>query len=464
MEGVGAGVAPVQVEPDLVARRPRARQLVDLRADLERDVGGELLDGRHPHGDRAARLGRQVLAGGVEQGRDLAADVVGERLGRPQLRLQPSVPLEDVPLLGRAGLVVAAVGPGSRGGAGVGRAGLEATAGDAEVEVAEDELDRGQVEGAVDELDLLLVDVAGRGRPRHAHVGDGDAAGLGEPLAEVVPVVVEDDAGLLARDDREDVLVAALQHALEDGEVADLRAGGERLATGEDDLVALVADGEVVVAGVDRAAEEQVAGRVQLLHGGDLLGRADQAHGPGPQVVVGQELADRAVAGRDLAHDLVGQVPRLAGAAVLDGTEQGDEAGVLQELHFGGGHGLGAVALDGVGGQDAGDVGGTLEPAGGGGRSGLVGPGGRLHGVPDGQVVGDGHRVAPFLALVGNAARRGLATPAGTRPTPERARSGVWCQAVVRASSPSWPASTACVSSSRTIGSTFSPKYAMSSR
>ena len=183
---------------------------------------------------------------------------------------------------------------------------------DAEVEVDEDELDGGDVEGVVGAGPELLVDVAGGRGPRGADAVEGDAAALGEPLADVVPVVVEGQALAVGGDDREDMAVGALQDAFEDGDVGDLAAGGEGLAAGEDEVVAVLGDHDVLVARVDGPAEEPAVPGGLGLHVLPLFAGADQAGGPVPEVVVAEELADGPVGLGDLADDPVGGGPVLA--------------------------------------------------------------------------------------------------------------------------------------------------------
>jgi hypothetical protein len=132
----------------------------------------------------------------------------------------------------------------------------------------------------------------------------------------------------------------------------------------ERDLVALVTDDDVGVARVHRAAEEPPLPRGLGLDMGDLLGRAHQARGPEPEQVVAQELADRAVAGGHLPDHAVGGRPLLAAAAVLDGAEEGDEAGVLEQGDLRVRRLPGRATLGGVGGQDGAHEARPLEPLG----------------------------------------------------------------------------------------------------
>ena len=172
----------------------------------------------------------------------------------------------------------------------------------------------------------------------------------------------------------------ALDHALQHRHVGDPAAGRERLVAGEGDLVALVADDDVRVARVHRAAEEPPLPRRLGLDVGDLLGRAHQARGPEPEQVVAQELADRAVAGGHLPDHAVGGGPLLPAAAVLHGAEQRDEAGVLEQGDLRVRRLPGGVTLGGVGGQDGAHEARPLEPVGLGARGGQgaeVGGGGR---------------------------------------------------------------------------------------
>ena len=116
----------------------------------------------------------------------------------------------------------------------------------------------------------------------------------------------------------------------------------------EHDGVALVGDRHVVVAWIDGTAEEPLVLRGIGLDGLDLLGSTDQTRGPEPEKVVAQQLTDRAVGLRDGANHLVGRGPILAAATVLDGTEQRDEPGVLEQLNLCGRKLTTLVASNGV--------------------------------------------------------------------------------------------------------------------
>ncbi|MCO5561387.1 hypothetical protein L7F22_015008 [Adiantum nelumboides] len=390
VQGVRADVAPEPVEAQLRGRRAGPEALEDPAGDLQRDLGGARLHRGDPHLVLAALLGGDAVGVTVDR-LLLLRDGVGQRLHRPQLRVQVAVEVELVGLVD--GALLAAVQPRAGLRAGVLGRGLQRPAGDAEVEVGEHELEHRHVERVVDPRLERLVDEPGGRRPRHGDVGDRDAAALGEALADVVPVVVECEAVLGARDDREDVLVRPLDDALQHGDVGDLAAGGERLGAVVDDLVAGVADGDVGVARVHRTAEEPlVAGRVGL-DGGDLLGRADQTRGPEPEQVVAEQLADGAVARGDLADHPVGQRPLLSAAPVLDRPQDGDQAGVLEQGDLVVRGGARPVAGCGVTLQDTADVAGPGQPARGvGGRGGPVE---RLDGGGLGTVLGRGHDVSP---------------------------------------------------------------------
>ncbi|GGZ96399.1 hypothetical protein GCM10010389_39590 [Streptomyces echinoruber] len=233
------------------------------------------------------------------------------------------------------------------------------------------------------------------------------------------------------------MLVGALEDAFQDGDVGDLAAGGEGLVAGEDQVVAVLGDDDVVVARVDGAAEEPAVACGLGFDVLPLLAGADQAGGPVPQVVVAEELADGAVGLGDFTYDAVGGGPVLSPAAVLGGPEEGDQAGVLQEPDLRVRGGAGAVALDGVGGQDGGDLGGAGDPLGGGGGGGA--------GLPVGGRGGAHGRTASFAV-------RGAATGAGAGQAETGTEAG-------RA-----PPSGSWASSSRTRGSTRRPKYSTSSR
>jgi hypothetical protein len=65
-------------------------------------------------------------------------NAIEQSVRREQVRVPPTVALEDVELLGRAVFVVAAERPGAGALGGVGGGRVEGSLGDSEVEVAED--------------------------------------------------------------------------------------------------------------------------------------------------------------------------------------------------------------------------------------------------------------------------------------------------------------------------------------
>ena len=75
------------------------------------------------------------------QGRDLLPSPVSQRLRRTEVREEVPVSLENVELVGRGGLVVPTEGPRTSRADTVLGCESQCALGDAEVEVAEDELD-----------------------------------------------------------------------------------------------------------------------------------------------------------------------------------------------------------------------------------------------------------------------------------------------------------------------------------
>ena len=144
-----------------------------------------------------------------------------------------------------------------------------------------------------------------------------------------------------------------VQHPFEHRDVGDLAAGREALAAVEDDVVALVADHHVVVARVHRAAEEPLVAGGLGLDGGDLLGCADQPGRPEPQVVVAEQLADRAV-GRRRPRGSPGTRSASPGPPppCSTGPSRVTRPASLSSCDLGVRGGAGAVALGGVGGED----------------------------------------------------------------------------------------------------------------
>ena len=298
MQRVGADVLPEAVEAVLLGGGAGTRHLEDARGDLERGVGDHDLEGGDGLGDLAA-LGLGQVAAGAEGGGELGADLVGQGLDGLQLGVVAAVLGDDVVLVGGLLLRVEGEGPGAGLGEGVALGGLEGAVGDAQVEVGEDGLDgRGEDGGEGDVVDGLVGDLAGEVPAQAVLPGDGDVvdaggAGLGQAHAHGVPVVGEDEAGLVGLDDGEDVVLGALEHALEDDQVGEGGAGGEVLEAVEDEAVARGGDARVVVARVDGGAAEVVVLDDELLVALALLLGAEDAGGGGPHEVVAQDHTDR---------------------------------------------------------------------------------------------------------------------------------------------------------------------------
>ena len=152
---------------------PYAGDLEDARRVPQRRVRGHDLDARHPLGRLAALVRRHVplLPVPLVRVRDLPSRAVGQCLGGAQVRRPGAIAREDGELVHGDGFVVAAEGPGSRAGRGVGGCVGERAESDAEVKVREDELDAGN-ELACDgmargTLNVLLKWRVGAGGGKH---------------------------------------------------------------------------------------------------------------------------------------------------------------------------------------------------------------------------------------------------------------------------------------------------------
>lgn len=109
----------------------------------------------------------------------------------------------------------------------------------------------------------------------------GDAFNLGatrlrQPQANIVPVVVELNAGLGSRNDRKNVLFRSVMNGtLEDDQIRDSGASGEVFEAVVGDVGVIVCDLEVIVSWVDSAADVVVVFNDELLEPFGLLIIAD---------------------------------------------------------------------------------------------------------------------------------------------------------------------------------------------
>lgn len=208
----------------------------------------------------------------------------------------------------------------------------------------------------------------------------------------------------------------------------------------EDEFVPVFDDREIAVTGIDGAPEEEVVGGVELLDRRDLALGADEPHGPRPEVVVAEELTDGTVGAGDDAHNFQHGFPLQTGTAMLLRAEHRDEARALQEFDLGVRCGADAVTLEGVGGENIGDLLRAGEPIRVGGRTrGILPPvqqlvwGGGQRGVrhgggalfllaasPRAGCGGNCHRTSQRSGVAGNGA-----TPNGRTLTPRYRRASV---------------------------------------
>src|SRR5829696_6641646 len=221
---VRADVAPVEVQPDGRARGARAGDLEDALGDVERDLRGDDLRGRHVLGDPAAALPRERVGPRADDLRERVDCVVGERAGRACAGDELPVGGEDVRVLGRG--VDTGEDPWARPRARVLARGGQGPLRDAEVELDEHELDRGRDERAE------RAQRAGRERRdepgvRHVHAAERHAPARGQPLAEVVPVTAEADAVLRRVEHDEDRLARVGAHGARAEAVGEACAGRE---------------------------------------------------------------------------------------------------------------------------------------------------------------------------------------------------------------------------------------------
>lgn len=310
VQGVDTDVLPEAVEAVLLRGGTGTSDLEDTAGNLEGHVGGGDLAGGDGLGDLTTLAGSQVqlvTSVAVEQVGDLLASDVAESVGGADGGEVAAVLGEDVVLVEGALLGVVGEGPRAGGGGGVALGGLEGTAGDAVVEVGEDELEDGAKEGLVGRLEELLdgllgLDVEAKGvLPLEGDLLDLAGARLGQTHTHVVPVVGELEAGLLGGDDGEDVVVGLHVDTLEDDEVGESTAGGEVLETVEDETLTIGGDAAVVVTGVDGSTDERVGLKDGLLPALLLFLGTDNAGEGRPLQVVTQEHTNGAVQLNSLA-------------------------------------------------------------------------------------------------------------------------------------------------------------------
>lgn len=130
-------IPPKPIQANLHTRRPRPGRLKHPRRNSQRRVRRHDLHTGDPLCRLTALARRDVAlfrARGVYVCND-GAGLVGEGLGRAQVRREGAVALEDVEFVGAAGCGGGGVGPGTRGGGCVGRGEREGAEGDAEVEI-----------------------------------------------------------------------------------------------------------------------------------------------------------------------------------------------------------------------------------------------------------------------------------------------------------------------------------------
>ncbi|MCY1293598.1 hypothetical protein D9M70_428630 [compost metagenome] len=195
-----------------------------------------------------------------------------------------------------------------------------------------------------------------------AHPLEGGAAAVGLPLADVVPVVVQADAGASAGNGGDQQFAAgAFVHGGGDQHFRVAGAGAEALLAGE-----LVPAVELLhhCAGVERiqgVAPEPVLARGLLEPGLPLLGAGEQAHGGEHQVLEAEDVGDGAVDAGEFAHHFEGLAPAGADAAVLGGDRQGQQATGAQRIALGLGGAAAGIAFHGALGELFGESLGCLQ-------------------------------------------------------------------------------------------------------
>ena len=114
MQRMRPNIAPEPIQPDLHRCRPGTSNLKDTRRYPQPNIRGNHLDTGNPLGQLTPLPGRQpwpVIRMLSIQGGDLLSSPIRQRLGRAEMREEVPVPLENVELLCRGGLVVTAKGP-----------------------------------------------------------------------------------------------------------------------------------------------------------------------------------------------------------------------------------------------------------------------------------------------------------------------------------------------------------------
>lgn len=146
MKRVSSHISPEPVQADLQRGRPCPGDLKHPRSNPQARVRGDHLDTSDPFGDLSSvlrREGRPVCrVTGIKRSQPLAGSI-SQRLAGAEVREEVTVPLEDIELVRGRVFVIASEGPRTRCLGGVTRGEFQSANGDAEVKVAEDELDAG---------------------------------------------------------------------------------------------------------------------------------------------------------------------------------------------------------------------------------------------------------------------------------------------------------------------------------
>jgi len=136
---------------------------------------------------------------------------------------------------------------------------------------------------------LLRLDIPPqRIPPRRRDILNLDTPRLGQPQPDIIPVIRKCETRLVRRHNGEDVLRwrSTFHRAFENSQIGNHPAGVEVLSAVVGDLVVVVCDFQVVVAGVDGAADEVVVLGDELCVALCLFGGADYVGGCGPEEVV----------------------------------------------------------------------------------------------------------------------------------------------------------------------------------
>ena len=133
-------IAPESIQAHLRRRGPRARRLEDPARDPQRRIRRHHFYAGNPLRRLSALGCRQffTFADGVNVA-DLGTGDVGEGFGGAEVGEEGAVSLEDVGFFGAGGRRIGGVGPRAGGLSGVGGCEGEGAAGDADVEVREDD-------------------------------------------------------------------------------------------------------------------------------------------------------------------------------------------------------------------------------------------------------------------------------------------------------------------------------------